>query len=72
VGGLPLNIDAFALVDLAGKYASGGGGTGDSGLLFARWDEAMARQESLAPTRALPAPGCLRCYPLNRNTLVSL
>ena len=38
---------------------------GDSGLIFARWDEAMARQESLAPTRALPAPGCLRCYPLN-------
>jgi hypothetical protein len=54
VGGLLL-IDAYALVGLAGKYASGGGGAGDAGLIFTRWVEAMAGHESLAPTRALPA-----------------
>ena len=54
VGGLLL-IDAYALVGLAVKYASGGGGAGDAGLIFTRWVEAMAGQESLTPTRALPA-----------------
>ena len=54
MGGLLL-IDAYALVGLAGKYASGGGGAGDAGLIFTRWVEAMAGHESLAPTRALPA-----------------
>ena len=54
MGGLLL-IDAYALVGLAVKYASGGGGAGDAGLIFTRWVEAMAGQESLTPTRALPA-----------------
>ena len=48
VGGLLL-IDAYALVGLAVKYASGGGGAGDAGLIFTRWVEAMAGQESLTP-----------------------
>ena len=48
MGGLLL-IDAYALVGLAGKYASGGGGAGDAGLIFTRWVEAMAGQESLTP-----------------------